>query len=98
MFSRDSHKTASWVIDIEVIGPVQDRIFFARPLQLCNVILRDNCFMRFVGLPVHGDSQIPSFLTFYVKSVQSALSNLKRPPERLQSQCNCRPFITLTAS
>ena len=31
---------------------------------------------------------------YYVKSVQSALSDLKRPPERLQSQCNYRPFIT----
>ena len=30
----------------------------------------------------------------YIKSVQSALSDLKRPPERLQSQCNYRPFIT----
>ena len=30
----------------------------------------------------------------FVKSVQSALSDLKRPPERLQSQCNYRPFIT----
>ena len=29
-----------------------------------------------------------------VKSVQSALSDLKRPPESLQSQCNYRPFIT----
>ena len=29
-----------------------------------------------------------------VKSVQSALSDLKRSPERLQSQCNYRPFIT----
>ena len=29
-----------------------------------------------------------------VKSVRSALSDLKRPPERLQSQCNYRPFIT----
>ena len=29
-----------------------------------------------------------------VKSVQSALRDLKRPPERLQSQCNYRPFIT----
>ena len=29
-----------------------------------------------------------------LKSVQSALSDLKRPPERLQSQCNYRPFIT----
>ena len=28
------------------------------------------------------------------KSVQSALSDLKRPPERLQSQCNYWPFIT----
>ena len=30
----------------------------------------------------------------FVKSVQSALSDLKRPPERLQSQCNYPPFIT----
>ena len=29
-----------------------------------------------------------------VKSVQSALSDLKRPPECLQSQRNYRPFIT----
>ena len=29
-----------------------------------------------------------------VKSVQSALSDLKRLPERLQSQCNYQPFIT----
>ena len=29
-----------------------------------------------------------------LKSVQSALSDLKRPPERLQFQCNYRPFIT----
>ena len=29
-----------------------------------------------------------------VKSAQSALSDLKRPPERLQSQCNYRLFIT----
>ena len=29
-----------------------------------------------------------------IGSVQSALSDLKRPPERLQSQCNYRPFIT----
>ena len=33
-------------------------------------------------------------LSAQVKSVQSALSDLKRPPERLQSQCNYRPFIT----
>ena len=31
---------------------------------------------------------------YTVESVQSALSDLKRPPERLQSQCNYRPFIT----
>ena len=30
----------------------------------------------------------------WLKSVQSALSDLKLPPERLQSQCNYRPFIT----
>ena len=29
-----------------------------------------------------------------LKSVQSALSDLKRPPEHLQSQCNYQPFIT----
>ena len=29
-----------------------------------------------------------------LKSVQSALSDLKRSPERLQSQCNYQPFIT----
>ena len=29
-----------------------------------------------------------------IKSVQSALSDLKHPPERLRSQCNYRPFIT----
>ena len=29
-----------------------------------------------------------------LKSVQSALSDLEHPPERLQSQCNYRPFIT----
>ena len=33
-------------------------------------------------------------VTIFVKSVQSALSDLKHPPERLQSQCNYRPFIT----
>ena len=31
---------------------------------------------------------------YTVKSVQSGLSDLKRPPEHLQSQCNYRPFIT----
>ena len=41
MFSRDNHKTASWVIDIEVIGLIQDKIFFAGLLQVCNVILRE---------------------------------------------------------
>ena len=35
-----------------------------------------------------------AFITEKVKSVQSALSDLKRPPERLQSQCNYRSFIT----
>ena len=29
-----------------------------------------------------------------LKSVQSPLSDLKRLPERLQSQCNYWPFIT----
>ena len=40
VFSRDNHKTASWVNDIEVIGLIQDKISFTRPLQVCNVILR----------------------------------------------------------
>ena len=35
-----------------------------------------------------------SLASVQLKSVQSALSDLKRPPERLQSQCNYRPFIT----
>ena len=39
------------------------------------------------------DIKINNF-NFQVKSVQSALSDLKRPPERLQSQRNCRLFIT----
>ena len=33
-------------------------------------------------------------ITTLLKSVQSALSDLKRPPERLQSHCNYWPFIT----
>ena len=39
----------------------------------------------------YGDSKL---IEQTLKSVQSALSDLKRPPERLQSQCNYRPFIT----
>ena len=69
MFSRDNHKTASWVNDMEVIGLIQDKISFAKPLQVCNVNLRDNYFTRFVGVPVQGDSQIPTFFTFYVLSI-----------------------------
>ena len=69
MFSRGNHKTASWFNDTGVIGLIQDKISFTRPLQVYNVILRDNYFMRFVGLPVHGDSQIPIFFTFYVPSM-----------------------------
>ena len=45
-----------------VIGLTQDKISFARPLQVCNAILRDNYFMGFVGVPVHRDSQISNFL------------------------------------
>ena len=37
---------------------------------------------------------LPELSEWTSKSVQSALSDLKRPPERLQSQCNYRPFIT----
>ena len=36
--------------------------------------------------------EAPKNLHLTVKSVE--LSDLKRPPERLQSQCNYRPFIT----
>ena len=39
-------------------------------------------------------SDIYSAVAPQVKSVQSALSDLKRPPERLQSPCNYRLFIT----
>ena len=40
-------------------------------------------------------STVPNCLAqIRVKSVQLALSDLKRPPERLQSQCNYRLFIT----
>ena len=49
-----------WVIDIEVIGLMQDKISFSGPLLVCNVILRDNYFMRFVGVPAHGDFHIPN--------------------------------------
>ena len=62
-------KTASWVIDKEAIGLITRQISLARPLQLCDVILRDNYFMSFAGVPVHGDSQISTFLTFYVLSL-----------------------------
>ena len=69
VFSRDNHKTAGWVIDIEVIGLIQDKISFSRPLQVRNVILRDNYFMRFVGVPAHGDFQIPNSFTFHILSM-----------------------------
>ena len=36
----------------------------------------------------------PELSEWTLKSVQSALSDLKRPPERLQSQCNYHLFIT----
>ena len=39
-------------------------------------------------------NKLPSSDAHHAKSVQSALSDLKRPPERLQSQCNYRLFIT----
>ena len=45
--------------------------------------LKQNCFS-------HGEGSFKES----VKSVQSALSDLKRPPERLQSQYNHRLFIT----
>ena len=41
------------------------------------------------------DHQIHTTHNKSVKPVQSALSDLKRPPERLQSQCNYRSLITL---
>ena len=43
---------------------------------------------------IHLSLLLGSILPMEVKSVQSALSDLKRPPERLQSQCNYRLFIT----
>ena len=41
-----------------------------------------------------GPECLTEFYIIMLKSVQSALRDLKRPPERLQSQCNYRPFIT----
>ena len=64
MFSRDNHKTASWVIDIEVIGLIQHKISFAGPLQVRNVILCDNYFMRF-SLKEYLSMEIPRFQTLY---------------------------------
>ena len=64
MFSRDNHKIASWVIEIEVIYLIQDKIYFAWPLQVCNVILSGNYFIRFERISVHGDSQTPKLFTF----------------------------------
>ena len=49
-------------------------------------------FGKFSKLRVNGGMLI--FSITFMKSVQSALSDLKRPPERLQSQCNYRSFIT----
>ena len=69
VFSQDNHKTASWVIDIEVIGLIQEKLSFSRPFQVCNIILCDNYFMRFAGVPGHEDFQIPNFFTFYVLSM-----------------------------
>ena len=46
----------------------------------------------FVGLTLN--KKIAMATKKDAKSVQSALSDLKRPPERLQPQCNYRPFIT----
>ena len=40
------------------------------------------------------ESSVSDIHILLVKSVQSALNDLKRSPERLQSQCNYRPFIT----
>ena len=51
-----------------------------------------------MGITIEYDRNIyvtgPHSGTLKLKSVQSALSDLKRHPERLQSQCNYRPFIT----
>ena len=62
VFTRDNHKTASWVIDMEVICLIQDKISFAGPLQVCNIILSDNYFVCFEG--VHLSMEIPRFQTF----------------------------------
>ena len=41
---------------------------------------------------------LPELSEWTLKSVQSALSDLKNLPERLQSLCNYRAFHYLTAS
>ena len=60
-------------------------------------------FARFVRRKEHSLFVVLKHISFrttsptlhtMVKSVQSALSDLERPPERLQSQCNYRLFIT----
>ena len=55
----------------------------------------DDISVRFANCrPNWRHSEYYSCQTVQVKSVQSALSYLKRLPKRLQSQCNYRPFIT----
>ena len=46
------------------------------------------------GCDIKSPSHILQQIQWEVKSVQLALSDLKRRPERLQSQCNYRLFIT----
>ena len=65
-------------------------------MKLCpeNFVLEPlsyHCFVRWTNT---SDTIMDWKNRYEVKSVQSALSDLKRPPERLQSQCNYRPFIT----
>ena len=58
---------------------------------------RKSCLFKFKSVDQFNPPEQPRILDIYsvvVKSVQSALSDLKRPPECLQSQCNYRPFIT----
>ena len=56
------------------------------------------CFLLSAFINTEKNDDLMSFYQIddkiKLKSVQSALSDLKRPPERLQSQCNYRPFIT----
>ena len=77
-------------------GPV---FFYEIPLKVATRICQ---FSQYLGtkldmlFEIAKSVEIVTILrkTTILKSEQSALSDLKRPPERLQSQCNYRLFIT----